>query len=504
MGDFLAPLLRGLMLAFQSGMVGGAAFAVLVAPLGGKLAKADTLKWAGLAALGTAAMALASLWALIANLMSNLDLSFGEAIGADFVRHLGLVAAAALVTAFFCLPCAARRMPWLAAMAAMAAVAFSVAGGHGASRVEGRLPLMAADFVHQMAAGLWLGGIPFLLAALARAPGGRGRIALCRRFSAMAMVAVAVLALSAVALAIVHVGSWQAMIGTDFGAMALVKMALLGILLLLGLGNFRAGPCLDQPAPLRRLRAFAVAELGIGLAVLMIAASLSAQPPPAATPEQVAAPADMLSRLLPERWPRFTAPMPTQPGSPEDRAWAEMTHHWAGLVVLAMGILALLRPLPGFRWARHWPLLFLAIALGIPLLSDPDSWPLGPYGFWGKPGDVEVPQHRLAALLVAAFALIEWAVQTGKLRRLGPALVFPASCGLGGLLLLTHGHPNSQGVDALLIHLSHMTIAILGLIAGAGRWIELAADEAARPLAARLWPTAFALVGVVLLVYREG
>jgi putative copper resistance protein D len=45
------------------------------------------------------------------------------------------------------------------------------------------------------------------------------------------------------------------------------------------------------------------------------------------------------------------------PNTPADIAWSEYNHHWAGLVMLAIGMLAFLAG--RFAWARHWPLAFL-------------------------------------------------------------------------------------------------------------------------------------------------
>lgn len=466
-------LLRALTLACQCGLVGGAVFALAVAaPYG----RERPLRLAALAALAAALSSAVALALMLRQLVVTLDLDLAEALGAEFFwRHLAYTAAAAVAA----LVCTLRRTPpWLALCAALAVVALSVLGGHAASRLDGHLVAVAADFLHQAAAGAWLGGIPFLLLAL-RAADGAARIRLCRRFSALAMTSVAVLVLSAIMLACLHVGSWAGMLGSDFGAMATVKAVLLAGLLLLGLGNLRAGPRLDQAAPLARLRAFAAAEIAIGVAVLVVAAALSILPPPAGAPEPVMQPAEVLSRLVPDAWPRLTTAIPTISGR------AEVAHHWAGLVALAMGVLALLRQLPGGAWARHWPVLLLPIAVSIPLLADPDS------------------MHTFAALLVTALGMMEWAVQTGRLRSLTAALVFPGACLLGGVMLLVYGHPNAETAWALPIHLSHMAVAVLALAAGVGRRVELTGDDFSRRLAAWIWPTAFTLVGLVLLAYRE-
>lgn len=270
----LLPLLRGLTLAGQCGMVGGALFALTVAH---KSERRRVLRLTALAALAAILTAAAAMVVLTRNLMTALDLGLSEALGAEFARnHVAFMASASLA-ALLCL--LRRTPPWLAVIAASAVVAVSVLGGHAASRVDDRAAAIAAAFVHQMAAGAWLGGIPFLLRAL-RAPAGAVRIRLCRKFSAVAMVSVAAIMASAMALALIHVGSWAGISGSDFGHLLVIKTAMFVGLLLLGFGNFRAGPRLDQTAPLRHLRCFAAAEIAIGFAILVVAAALGTLPPP--------------------------------------------------------------------------------------------------------------------------------------------------------------------------------------------------------------------------------
>jgi putative copper resistance protein D len=187
-----------------------------------------------------------------------------------------------------------------------------------------------------------------------------------------------------------------------------------------------------------------------------------------------------------------------------DRAWSEYNHHWAGLVVLAAGALALLgragvRPL-----GRVWPLLFLGLAVFIVLRADPEAWPLGPRGFWESFAEPDALEHRLEAALIAAFALFEWAVRSGRLRSASAACVFPLVCAGGGALLLTHAHSMGDAREDLLASLSHAAIALLGIGAGWSRWLELrGAGGRLAAIAAWTWPLCLLLAGAVLLDYRE-
>lgn len=505
MEDFIATLLRGLGLALQAWVIGGIVFAAAVArPLAPKDETRRTLRLVCLGALALAAVRLAATVLLLTQLMRDMELGPTQVLGAGAAG--GWAAVLALGIAALCRARLGLRRPEALLVPAALLVAVAVTSSHAWSRLEGRGPLLAAEFLHQWGAGMWIGGIPFLLAALARAQGSELRQAITQRFSRVAMTAVAALLAGAAVLMVRYLDSPAQLIGTDFGAMAMVKAAFLAVMLLMGLANLLAGRRLARSERLlMRLRRFAEVEIGIGIGVLFIAASLASQPLPSDQAGPILSPADIAQRYAPQ-WPRFLAPVPgtaeTGSRAEGDEAWSEMTHHWSGLVVLAMGVLGAVRRMPGGGWARHWPLLFLVIAGGIPVLSDPDSWPLGPYGFFGRPGDAEVVQHRVFSLLVAAFGLFEWRVQTGRATGRA-ALVFPLLCALGSTLLLVHGHQIGDTHERLLIHLSHMMIGVFGALAGWSRWLELRGEGWPRTLGGWAWPVCFILVGIVLLDYRE-
>jgi putative copper resistance protein D len=190
-----------------------------------------------------------------------------------------------------------------------------------------------------------------------------------------------------------------------------------------------------------------------------------------------------------------------------DQAWSEYNHHWAGIIVLAAGVFALLSRIRGTGWARHWPLLFIGLAVFIVLRADPETWPLGPRSFWGSFAEAEVLEHRVFAALITAFAVFEWAVETGRLQSRRAALVFPALCALGGAFLLTHSHALGDPKDETLVAMSHAPIALLGATAGWSRWVQLrlpAGDDAKiRRMLGWIWPLCLVLVGCILLNYRE-
>ena len=183
--------------------------------------------------------------------------------------------------------------------------------------------------------------------------------------------------------------------------------------------------------------------------------------------------------------------------------WSEYNHHWAGLFVLAIGLLALLNQ-AGVRWARHWPLVFLGLSAFLFLRSDPEVWPLGSIGLLESLRDAEVVQHRLFALMPLLFGVFEWCVRTGRLRSRAAAQVFPLVCAGGGALLLTHNHTIANVKDALLIEFTHTPLALTSIVAGWARWLEIRLPAGRGVVVAGwVWPCCFVAIGLMLVFYRE-
>jgi putative copper resistance protein D len=195
-----------------------------------------------------------------------------------------------------------------------------------------------------------------------------------------------------------------------------------------------------------------------------------------------------------------------QPQKPADIAWSEYNHHWAGLIVGVIGVLSLTARRAA--WARHWPLAFLGLAVFLLVRADSENWPLGPRGFWESFQVAEVAQHRLFVLLIVAFAAFEWGVQTSRIRVERAGLIFPAVCAAGGALLLTHSHSLGNIKEAFLVELSHVPLAILAVMAGWSRWLEIRVGPERDQLSVRrfvqwIWPVCFILIGAILMNYRE-
>lgn len=540
---FVSVVVHAAELVVRTLLLGGVAFwALLLPPLMRRLPGRDPERLqaaarrlvlaAGLgAALAKAGLAGLSLLALAA----TLDEPVATLLGADFVLAAGAAVIAALALAGLALPRGtpgpARRAALL--LGALALLGAATAGSHAVARTEDRAMLLAATALHQAGAALWLGGLPALLAALKLAP--ETARAVGRRYSRFAAAGVGLILLGVLGFWQGYIGEVEAVYGTAYGAMSATKAVLLGLLLLLGLGNWLLLHRLTGVSSgLLRVRRFVEAEMAIGLAVMAVAASLTSVPPASDLPEDRVTWAEITARFTPE-WPRLTSPdhadlaIPAlqaqldaewrqrqeaqrpqaftpgegllPPRNAQDIAWSEYNHHWAGILVLLVGLAALLDA-AGLPLARHWPLLFLGLAGFILLRSDPEAWPLGEIGLLESLRDPEVVQHKLAALLVVVFALAEWAVRLGRSR--GRArFVFPLAMLAGGVLLLAHTHAISNVKEALLVELSHLPLAVLAVVGGCARWAELRGPaEIVRP-ARWIWPVCLILIGALLILYRE-
>jgi putative copper resistance protein D len=272
-------------------------------------------------------------------------------------------------------------------------------------------------------------------------------------------------------------------------------------------------PIDGRPIAVARVSRFVELEMAIGVAVLMCAASITSATPSVDVVADRVALRDVVARMAPVV-PRLSSPpqrtlgVVTTPGdiaarNGEDRAWSEYNHHWAGLLVVLMGIAGLAQRSSHARWARHWPLLLLLLAGFLLLRADPEVWPMGSIGPIESLRDPEVVQHRLFVVLIAAFALFEWRVRTGRVASRWLSRVFPLVTAIGATLLLLHSHAVGDAKEQLLIEYSHLPIAVLGVVAGCARWIELGAPNDEGRIGGWIWPAAFVLVGLLLLNYRE-
>jgi putative copper resistance protein D len=422
------------------------------------------------------------------------------------------------------------------AAAGVALLAAATATSHAAAQLDDRAVLSAATALHRLCAGSWIGGIPYFLIALAGCSGGGDRRLVGKRFSLMSAAGVAVLAATGLLMSGFYIGSFAALYGTAYGIMVAAKVVILLGLLGLGGMNFLAVERLrrDPAAPILHLRRFAEAELGIGITALFVAASITSLPPAADLTDDRVTLADYSARLTPHL-PRFSTPDPSslgiaelqaeldaeaQRGAPAPAvyvpgaglppprnaaniAWSEYNHHWAGVFVLAMAALALAERSVRAQWARSWPLLFVPVALFLAYRDLVEGGLENGIGFFALLRDPEVTQHLFFYVLIAAFGAFEWSVRTGRLRQPGAALVFPLLTAVAAGALLTHAHAIANAKELLLIEVTHVPLALLGIAFAWGRWLELRLAPAEGRIAGWVWRASFVMVGLLLLAYRE-
>ena len=221
--------------------------------------------------------------------------------------------------------------------------------------------------------------------------------------------------------------------------MVLAKAVMLGVLMVLGGINFLMLRNLPRDQVMPRLRRLIEAEVGIGITVILTAASLTSQPPAVDQPNDIVS----FHRIVHASGPSFrgsptlTRKLPVPPvlhqrqlplraasgcvrrGRRADslRAWSLTRWNRSRTIIgwgcssSAMGMLALLARTGKAPWAEYWPLLLIGIAIFIILQADSECWPVG----WKSVGacmvDPEVFQHRLAALVCIGFAIFELRVR---------------------------------------------------------------------------------------------
>ncbi len=510
---FLAVVLAGLSISAQAFTLGSIGFVILIAkPLHGALAAGDVILRRSFRILSWSALALAGVELLtvlvqIAILVDTTDVGVAGALGAGFV-----IAAALRIVAALAIAVMARTAPTRVGLilGGLVLVVAATLTSHAAARLDDRL--------HQIGAALWIGGLPCFLMALARSSDAQAWRVIGKRYSQLSMACVAVLLIAGTIMALIYIETFDALWGTAYGAMVMGRIAMFGGLLLLGALNYRLVERLraDPTTPITRLRRCAeppAADLVDDRASLTeIVERITPQwPPRLESPDHASLALSQLQNQLdataagtPDR-PQAYVPGAgmVAPRNAQDIAWSEYNHHWSGLLVLAIGLLALAERTGKAPWARHWPLMFLLLAVFLFLRSDPENWPLGNQGFWESFRDPEVVQHRIVVVLITLFGIFEWRVRTGRTRSPRAAYVFPLISAVGGLLLLTHSHALANVKEELLIEWTHLPLALLGITAGWARWLELRLDPPQRWLPAWIWPICFTLIGPLLIFYRE-
>jgi copper transport protein len=188
-------------------------------------------------------------------------------------------------------------------------------GLSGHASVSGAVS-MIADAAHVQAAGVWTGGLAFVVLGLLLTRSNRWELAASSvpRFSTMAVISVAILLVAGTLNGYLQVRAWRGLWDTEYGILLLVKVGLVLPLLALGAYNNRyAVPRLrariaSNPER-RRFMRFAGAELVVMLAVVGVTAAL-VNAPPARTEVQMHEASEMELELGP-----LMAHMEVMPGT---------------------------------------------------------------------------------------------------------------------------------------------------------------------------------------------
>ncbi len=539
---FASVLLSGVARTAQCLTLGSIVFLALIAvPLGHDAADASKL------APRTIQLTRRFAWALLISvgvllamqvtiLAGTAEITIGEALGGDYaIAQSVRIAGALLMLAL--LYGKDPSVPLLLALA-LVDLGAGVATSHAAARIEDRGLLIGITALHHAGAAVWIGGLPCFLSAMRRLPGGAMRSQVGARYSLLSMLSVGAITFSGIGMLVHYVGSVDAMYGTAYGMMLATKTTLFFGLLALGYGNFRVvrGLANNPQGSILRLRRFAEVELGVGITMFFVAASMTSLPPAIDLTRDRVSLSEITERLEP-KLPALTSPSrdtlafyeeqktlaeekaenkpPTLqayvpgagaplPRNAQDIAWSEYNHHVAGAIVLVMGILVLVEKSGKAPWARHWPLLLIVLAGFLFLRSEAEGWPTGSLSLADSLRDPEFIQHKSFMVLMTAFAAFEWSVRNQVMRNGWAKYVFPLICALGGMMLLTHSHSIANVKELLLLEMTHMPLAVFAIWSGWTRWLELRLEDGrAKVIAGWLWPTFFCLTALTLLLYRE-
>lgn len=176
----------------------------------------------------------------------------------------------------------AYRRPSRGALAAVGIAAAAVMlaralAGH-ANNSSTRWFTVGMQWLHLVSVGVWVGGLPWLLAGLRANDPGQGP-GLARRFSSVATATLVVVVVSGSARAIHEVGAWSRLVDTDYGVTVLVKLGLFAALVGLAARSHFRHVATAVAGRLHGLRRAVRAEVAVAVAVLGATAMLTGFPP---------------------------------------------------------------------------------------------------------------------------------------------------------------------------------------------------------------------------------
>jgi copper transport protein len=274
-GMTLARALRDLALLVAAG---GALFALAIARFP---AERQVLGIAGLLAAVAALACIGVHGAAMTDAAVTSREAWRSGLHSSFGLSACLAAAGAVCIAAGAFAASAVRAGLLLA-GALAVIASLPLTGH-AMTAKPTAVAVAALAAHGLAAAFWIGSLVALLSIM--------NVAVLRRFSRWAMVAVALLVIPGVAFAVLQVRSVEELFGSDYGWLIVGKVFFLTLLLVLAvLNRFRWLPMLERGAraAAARLRWSIAGELALAVCVIAVTAVLVQTPPPHGFTQKVA------------------------------------------------------------------------------------------------------------------------------------------------------------------------------------------------------------------------
>ena len=165
--------------------------------------------------------------------------------------------------------------------------------GHARAAWDEYSLAIISDWLHLVAGSLWIGGLGVLAFAIAKALGEADRqvaqalvSAIIKRFTTIASPATVLLAVTGLYNTWIHVESPSALVGTTYGLVLLIKVAISGVMIVLGgINAFVLRPSIvaesdaGAEAGERRLFNSVRFEMLLAMIVLLLAAILAFLPP---------------------------------------------------------------------------------------------------------------------------------------------------------------------------------------------------------------------------------
>lgn len=416
---------------------------------------------------------------------------------------------------------------WIAAGLGVAAALVASMVSHAAAVPAGRSTVLVAQFLHIVAAALWLGMLGNVLIVTAHVIHAHGENApqivgqVVNRFSPFALATAIILLLSGLFSTMRFLLSPASMLVSPYGLTLLVKLTLLTLVLYPAFVNWQSiRPALlaaensaTAASPvIRRFLRLLELELTAGILVITIAGIVGAISPPGAdgsarlTARQVEA---LLSPKLPPTG--FSDPkqfVGALDRTEEDMRYAEFTHTWSGAFVIALGLCWLGQSVSGRRaraFAKFWPILLIPFGIFIAAIADPEVWILRSLSLTEALQNAQILEHQVGAVLVFVLVFLGFrdSRRPAEQRPLGYAL--PIVMIAGSLMLLGHAHTSLGASEELgtLINVEHAVFGAFGLFGGLLRWLQLRQLLPAR-FVNYLWPGCVIGLGLFMaFFYRE-